>query len=126
MSATLDDVRFTRLRTFVVVWTAACVLAGVLVSWQTLQLQDGADAIDGAGRGLQSTATSLRELEGLPVVGNQVGKAADTVERGADTAQASSDQVRSTIVVLAILLGLSIAVLPTLPLVALTYLLRPE
>ncbi len=108
-----------------IAWTAACVVAGALATWQTLRLHDGADAIDGAGRGLESTASSLRELEELPLVGKQVGDAADSVERGADTARASSVEVRSSISVLAVLLGLAIAVLPTVPLIVLTYLLRP-
>lgn len=108
-----------------IAWSVVCLMAGALATWQTLRLQGGADAIDGAGRGLASTASSLRELEKLPLVGRQVGNAADSVERGADTARASSAEVRSTVRVLAVLLGLAIVVLPTMPLIVLTYLLRP-
>ena len=124
MSHVLPEPRRRALRSFTVAWTIACVLLGCLCTWQVLRLQDGADALDGAGRGLQGTASSLRELEELPLVGDQVTKAADTVERGGDAARTSSDEVRSSVQLLAVLLGLAIAVLPTAPLVAMLRLLR--
>lgn len=124
MSAVLPRTRFARLRAFTVVWTIACIVAGVLTTVQTMRLDRGADAIDGAARGLSSTADSLRDIEDLPFVGKQIGEAANSVDRGADSTRASSEEVRGSIQLLAILLGLAVAILPTVPLIVVTVALR--
>lgn len=112
------------MRAFVIAWTIACVLLGTLVGWQVLELREAGDALDSAGRGLERTAASLEELSDLPLVGDGIAQAAESVDDGGAAARSSAADIRTALVLLAILAGGSIALLPTVPLIAMLRLLR--
>lgn len=117
--------RFRLARKLVLAWAAFCIVLGATATWQTLQLREGAQALDGAGRGLQRTASSLDKLKDLPILGDQAATAAESVDQAGAEARKSGADMRSTIYVLAVLVGLAIAVLPTAPLLLVLWLTDP-
>jgi hypothetical protein len=133
-----------------VVWAAAWIAAAAVVHSSLVQLEDGGTAVvaagagleetsDGlrrAGRGLHETADALAVLGQLPFVpgdpGEGVEQTADDVDRfavgiraaGRD-ARATGADARDAAGTLAIVLGLAVALGPTLPALFLYLLLRP-
>ena len=131
-------------------WAVAWLLAAVAVYSSLEQLEDGGAAVIAAGRGLQETSEGLRRagsglhetadalgaLGGLPFVSGDPGAA---VERTADDvdgfaagvrtagrdARVTGADARDAAGTLAIVLGLAVALGPTLPAVFLYLLLRP-
>ena len=131
------------------VWVVLWLIAAVAVAASIRQLEDGGKAVVSAGDGLVETSAGLRRAAGglhetadalgaideLPFVpgnpGVAIERTADDVERFAVRVRATAEDARATGVdaqesarTLAIVLGLAIALVPTLPIVALYLLLR--
>jgi hypothetical protein len=132
------------------VWAVAWIAAGVVVHSSLKQLEDGGRAVVAAGSGLDETSEGLgRAAQGLhetadafdvlgelPFVDANPGEAVDaTAEdlerfavrvratgRDARTTGASAEESAGT---LAVVLGLAVALAPTLPAFFLYLLLRP-
>jgi hypothetical protein len=132
------------------VWAVLWLIAGVLVYDSIQQLEDGgravvsagqgldetSDALDRAADGLHETANSLGALGDLPFVpgnpGAAVQQTADDVAQLADRVRVTADDARTTgadaqdsAATLAVILGLAVALGPTLPVLLLYWLLRP-
>ena len=133
-----------------VVWMLAWLIAAGITYSSLKQLEDGGTAVisagDGlretseglsrAGRGLHETAAALEIVGDLPFVSGNPGAA---VERTADDldefavrvrqtgrdARLTGAQARDSAATLAIVLGLAVALAPTLPALFLYLLLRP-
>lgn len=133
-----------------VVWVVAWLVAAGIVFAAIRQLEDGGRAVVSAGAGLDETSRGLRRagmglhetagaldaIDRLPFVSGNPGAA---VERTADDLERFAVGVRQTAAdagttgrdaqdaarTLAIVLGLAIALVPTLPLVAFYVLFRP-
>lgn len=103
-------------RTFCVFWTVLCIVAGYAAGVQVMHLRDATHALDDAGLALTRTGAALKDLSKLPIVGNQVKDAAKSVSAGGEKTAKTTKKARRQIAVVAWLVGLSIAVLPTLPL----------
>jgi hypothetical protein len=131
------------------VWVLVWLVAAVVVAVSIKQLEDGGAAVVTAGDGLQETSAGLQRAAGglhetadalaaidqLPFVPGNPGVA---VERTADDVELFAARVRVTAQdarvagkdaqesarTLAIVLGLAIALVPTVPIVALYLLLR--
>ena len=133
-----------------VVWVVAWLVAAGVVFAAIRQLEDGGRAVVSAGvgldetsRGLRRASNGLRETAGaldaidrLPFVSGNPGAAvrrtADDVDRFAIRARQTAADARTTgsdaqdaARTLAIVLGLAIALVPTIPLVAFYLLFRP-
>lgn len=131
------------------VWVLIWLVAAVVVASSIKQLEDGAAAVVTAGDGLEETSAGLRRAAGglretaraldavdqLPFVpgnpGAAVGRTAADVDRfavrvrvTADDARAAGEDAQASASTLAIVLGLAIALVPTVPFVALYLLLR--
>ena len=131
------------------VWVACWLIAAVVVATSIKGLEDSGAAVVTAGDGLEETSAGLRRAAGglnetaaalgaiddLPFVpgnpGSAVGRTADDVERfavrvraTADDARAAGNDAQDAARTLAIVLGLAIALVPTVPTVALYLLLR--
>jgi hypothetical protein len=132
------------------VWAVAWVAAGAVVHSSLTQLEDGGRAVvtagvgldetsaglDRAARGLHETADALEVLGDLPFVDADPGEAVDATAadlerfavrvratgRDARTTGASAEESAGT---LAVVLGLAVALGPTLPAFFLYLLLRP-
>ena len=108
-------------------------LLGWIVAWLVLA---GAIAreVDGlsrlsttvvlAGGALEQTGDLLGGLDRIPLVGGEVGDVADRIRDTGRSAQRNARESRESIENLSVLLGASIALIPTLPLVALYVPLR--
>lgn len=127
----------------VAAWAIVWIVLGVVVAREVRQLDDLSDtvvtageALDQTGDGLRGTSDSLREihralqvLESLPIVGREIEEnlegAADTldgiaaeVEETAQSAQASGRVSKESTADLSVILGLAVALVPTLTLFA--------
>ena len=127
----------------VAAWAIVWIVLGVVVAREVRQLDDLSDtvvtageALDQTGDGLRGTSDSLREihralqvLESLPIVGREIEEnlegAADTldgiaaeVEETARSAQASGRVSKESTADLSVILGLAVALVPTLTLFA--------
>lgn len=127
----------------VAAWAIVWIVLGVVVAREVRQLDDLSDtvvtageALDQTGDGLRGTSDSLREihralqvLESLPIVGREIEEnlqgAADTldgiaaeVEETARSAQASGRVSKESTADLSVILGLAVALVPTLTLLA--------
>ena len=102
-------------------WLAACVVLGILVAREVRDVQRLGDTIVLASGALRQTADLVQELERLPIVGDRADELADRVRRTARSANRNVVVSKQSIRRLSLLLGASIALLPTVPL-ALVYL----
>ena len=127
----------------VAAWAIVWIALGFVVAREVRQLNElndtvveAGEALDQTGDGLRGTSDGLREahralqaIESLPFVGRQIEEnlqgAADTlddiaaeVEETAQSAQASGRSSKESTEDLAIILGLAVALVPTLTLLA--------
>jgi len=128
---------------FVVVWTLVWIVLGVVVVREVRQLEDlsetivtAGEALDQTGDGLRGTSVGLREahralqvVESLPFVGREIEEnlegAADSldviareVEQTAISAKESGRSSKESVKDLSLILGLAVALVPTLTLFA--------
>ena len=136
--------------TALVVWTLAWLIAAVVTYSSLKDLEDGGSAVisagDGlretsaglsrAGRGLHETADALEVVGDLPFVSGNPGAAVERTAEDLDEfavrvrktgrdARVTGAQARDSAGTLAIVLGLAVALTPTLPVLFLYVLLRP-
>lgn len=130
-----------------VVWAAVWLAAGVYVYTQVRQLEDYGETTTTAAIGLRQTSGGLvraaeglrstgRALGGLPFVGEEIeanirrtasdiDTIAKTVAKTSIQARISGEQTRDSAQGIAVVLGLAVALVSTLPLVVLYLVLRP-
>jgi hypothetical protein len=131
-------------------WIVAWLIAAVVVYRSIQELEDGGRAVVTAGEGLDETSEGLRRaglalhetadalsaLDALPFLsgnpGGAVERTADDVDQFADRVRVTGRDARLTGAsaqesadTLAVVLGLAVALGPTLPALALYLLLRP-
>jgi hypothetical protein len=116
------DVRI--LDAFVVCWTILWVLVGFLVFHEVRGLTSLSDTVVQTGRALDSTASALGAVSGIPLVGGQVGELARTAHGLAASAVESGRSSRGDIRNLAVLLWIAVAAAPTTPLLVLYGIVR--
>ena len=118
-------VRLIRLLDVVaVVWVVLWVGLALLVGREVRNLRDLSDTVITAGVAIEETGGLVRNLGSIPFVGNQVSSVADQVEEAGRSAQVSGRDSRDSTENLSVLLALSIALIPTLPLLGLYLPLR--
>ena len=103
----------------IILWAAAWIVVGLLVAREVRGLADLSRTVTAAGYALQEAGNTLGTLEGVPFVGEDVGDVAERTERAGRSARESGRSSRESVESLANLLGLSIALAPSLPLIAL-------
>jgi len=106
------------------VWVVLWVGLALLVGREVRNLRDLSDTVVTAGVAIEETGGLVRNLGNLPFVGNQVSSVADQVEEAGRSAQVSGRDSRDSTENLSVLLALSIALIPTLPLLGLYLPLR--
>lgn len=95
-----------------VLWLAAWVFVGVRVHDEVVGLQALSDTIIRTGQGVEDVGGALRGID-LPLVGDRIQRAGEEVSGvGADT-QASGQQAARSAENLSMLLGLSVALIPS-------------
>ncbi len=100
-------------------WAVAWVIVGLLVAREVRGLTDLSRTVTAAGYALQEAGGALGSLEGVPFVGEDVGDVAERTERAGRSARESGRSSRESVESLSILLGISIALAPSLPLIVL-------
>ncbi|HEX2045363.1 MAG TPA: hypothetical protein VHF23_07040 [Gaiellaceae bacterium] len=103
----------------VAVWTAAWIGLGLWVAREVQNLADLSETVTAAGVALEEAGGALQSLDGVPFVGEDVARVGERTERAGQSARVSGSSSRESVESLSVLLGVSIAVAPSLPLLAL-------
>jgi hypothetical protein len=107
-----------------VAWVALWIVLSLLVAREVRDLRGLSDTVVTAGVAIEETGNLVRTLGSVPFVGGRVGEVADRVETAGRSAQVSGRESRQSTHDLSVLLGLSIGLIPTLPLLGLYLPLR--
>jgi hypothetical protein len=94
------------------VWTVSWIALGLLVAHEVRGLADLSDATSKAGRAVVAVGDAVKEL---PIVGAEVAEPADAVREAGAEAVESSRSARASARRVGVLLGISIAAIPSLP-----------
>jgi hypothetical protein len=107
----------------VVVWCATWIWLGVAVAQEVGGLAGLSDTAGEVGQAVEQTGGAIGTLSDVPLVGDRVGEAGETVSEAGRSAVASARESRESVERTSTLLGMSIALIPTIP-VVLAYLPR--
>lgn len=108
----------------VLLWVAAWIVVGLWVAREVNGLTDLSRTVIAAGLALEEAGQALQGLDGVPFVGEDVGDVGERTERAGASARVSGRSSRESVESLSLLLGVSIAVAPTLPLLTLYLAMR--
>ena len=106
------------------VWTVAWVIVGFRVADNVEGLTHLSDTVVTVGGALDSSGQALGSLDGLPLVGDRVRDPAGRIRAAGQSAVASGQTARRSVHHLSPLLGFAIALIPTIPLLAIYVPLR--
>jgi hypothetical protein len=101
-----------------VLWVDAWIAIGLAVARDVRNLTALSDTVVRAGTAVGETGRALRALEGLPFVGDRIGRVAGQVDAAATQAVRSGRESRDSVQSLSVLLGFSVGIIPTLPILA--------
>lgn len=108
----------------IAIWAAFWIGIAAYTAYEVAALRTLSHSIAKAGAATESTGHALAALNGIPFVGSKIGGlAAQAIAAGA-SARASGGSVATTVDQLAVLLGVAIALIPTVPLLGLYVPLR--
>lgn len=117
---TTADHRTVSLRDSVVAfWVVLWLTMGVLTGLEIWSLSRVSDAAAASGRAADQAGRGLQELSALPLVPDGPGRIGDEVRAAADEIDRSAALIRQDVRRLSLLLGVSVALLPTVPVLAL-------
>jgi hypothetical protein len=106
-----------------IVWSVAWVAIGIAVSREVNGLAELSDTVRRVGTAVEASGGVLGTLGGLPLIGDAFGDTltgpAQDIQEAGQSAQASGQASRGSIDALSTLLGLAVALIPSVPLVAL-------
>lgn len=108
-----------RLNVFLVLWAAFWIAIAVLTAHEIASLRTLSSTVVKAGAATQSTGHALAAISHLPFVGGRIGNLAAQATAAGASARASGAATGTTVDRLAVLLGIAIALIPTVPLLAL-------
>jgi hypothetical protein len=103
----------------ILIWAAAWIVVGFVVHHEVRGLSQLSDTLESASDAIDETGRALGSLRELPIVGEDLGSLADRASATASSARASAEDSRKRAERLSIVLGVSVAVAPTVPLLAL-------
>jgi hypothetical protein len=99
-------------------WLIAWIIMGIQVGREVGQLGDLSDTAVLAGTAIEQTADVLDQIGRIPLLGTPVGDLADSIRRAGTSARQNGAATRDDVHDLSVLLGISIALIPTIPLAA--------
>ncbi len=106
------------------VWVVMWLAIALIIAFEIHDLTLISDTLVDSSEVLEETGVVLTSLRDVPVVGDRVEDVEREIIEAARSARASGDASRNSITRLSVLLGLAIAVLPTVPVVGLYVPLR--
>ncbi len=113
MTAGSDDIRLWD--GIVVFWVVFWLVMGVAIGFTIWSLSGLADSTVESGRALDSAGQALEGLGRVPVIGDGPGEFGTQVRTTASGIVANGEQAGHSLKILAVLLGVSIAVVPSVP-----------
>lgn len=96
-------------------WCVAWLVVGGWVGAELWQLADLGDTLARSGSALDSSGRALQELRGIPLIGETPGRIGDQVRATAADVVVQGGEARASARRLAVLLGLTVALLPLTP-----------
>ena len=99
----------------VVAWVALWIAVGLLVAHAVGDLRTLSDTASDTGGAIADSADAIESLADTPLVGGEVDDAADGVRGAGQDISSEAGDTRGAIERLALLLGLSVALIPTVP-----------
>lgn len=100
------------------VWVAAWIAVGAWTGVEIHGLVGLADTVATAGRGLERSGDALSALGAVPVVGDQAAPLAESVRAAGAEASREGPAARRHIDRVAVLLALAVALVPSIPVLA--------
>ncbi len=104
---------------FLIVWAIAWVVLAISVSREVQVLRGLSTTVVKAGVAVRTTGTALGQLRSLPIIGRDIGPVANQAREAGRSAIVSGRDTRDSVDRLALLLGIAVGGVPTLPLLAL-------
>jgi hypothetical protein len=120
----------TILGVFVVVWTIVWILLGIWTRHEVQSLRQLSNTVIQSGEAVKQTGDALQGLRSIPFVGGDVARIGRQVSASGVSARRSGRASRSAVDSLATFLGVAIALVPSVPMIALLIvtwrLMRPQ
>src|ERR1700761_9341766 len=108
-----------RLDAALAIWAAFWIAAAAYTAYEVAALRALSHTVVKAGAATESTGHALEAVGHLPLVGGQISQLAARAVAAGASARASGASTAATVDHLAVLLGIAIALIPTVPLLAL-------
>lgn len=121
---TADEPTVRLLDGLVVFWLVLWLVLGGWSGYTIWQVSDLGDTVTTSGQALDSAGRALESVGDVPVVGERPGELGSEVIATADEIAARGQEVKSQLRQLSLLLGLSITLMPTTPVLGLYLPLR--
>ena len=103
----------------VAVWCALWLVVGAWTGYELWQLGELGGAVAESGRSLASAGQALEGLGGIPLVGGRTGEVGAEIQRSSADIVSRAEAAQGSLRQLAVLLGLTVSLVPTVPAVAL-------
>ena len=101
-----------------VVWVGVWIWLGFAIGHEVSNLTTLSDTVVTSGQAVQRTGQALRRLEGLPFIGDRIADVDRQIDAAGRSAVASGQQSRDSIDRLSVLLTFAVAVIPSVPVLA--------
>ncbi|MCU1676160.1 MAG: hypothetical protein JWM93_918 [Frankiales bacterium] len=111
----MPSARKGALDALVVVWCVFWIVLGTWIGQQMWQVSKLTDTVADSGKALHQAGEALTSFAGLPLVGERSAALGATVAQNADQIVQGADDAKSSTRRLAVLLGLSIVLVPLAP-----------
>ena len=121
---TVDQSTIRLLDGLVIFWTVFWTVVGVWSAVTIWQISEIGDTVTSSGRALDTAGTALVKVGAVPVVGGSAGELGEQVVATAADISSRGQEVRGELRQLSLMLGISIVVMPTTPVVGLYVPLR--
>ena len=98
-----------------ILWTAAWIWVGVTVALEIRGLARLSDTVGAVGRAVERTGAAIGSLDGLPLVGARTEESARAIREAGNSAVRSARESRDSVDTTSVLLGISLATIPSVP-----------
>jgi hypothetical protein len=102
-----------------VVWVGAWIWLGLAIGREVSNLTTLSDTVVTAGQAVEDTGQALHALQQIPFIGDRIADIEQRIEAAGASAVASGRESRGSVEKLAVLLTISIALIPSVPVLAL-------
>ena len=119
MSRSGSPLRSDRARSLVALWCALWLVVAVWVAYEVWQLSALSQTVAVSGRSLDEAGSALQSLGQVPVVGDTTDRFGGQIRQNAAEIVTSAEDAGHGVRRLSVLLGLTIAIVPSVPVLVL-------